>query len=403
MQHLSVKQQLDSFCKRKYFNLESSHYLNGAYMSPLPIVTESAGIEGMRRKRIPVHLTKDHFFLHKKLVRERFSQLLHINSPKNIALIPSVSYGLSIIANNTPCTFKKDIIVVEDEFPSVYYTWKKYSERHSAHLKIAKRPKAIENRGTAWTDTILNLIDENTHIISIGNIHWQDGSLFDLKRIAEKAHCFEALLVIDATQSAGVIDINVNELKPYALLASSYKTLLGPYSMAVGYFSDALCLGEPLEENWINRHRSDNFSELTQYQDQYREGAERFDVGESSNFILMPMLAESLKLLLNWGVNDIQHYCQYLSNYLVEKLRPFNIQLINNSERGSHYLGISISQFDLSMLNKVLSDANVIVSVRGNFMRVSLHAFNNIEDCDALVDALQYVLLKQENNILVSA
>lgn len=397
MSELTVT-QLKTFCKKADFNLEDYHYLNGAYMSPLPMVTEQAGIEGMRRKRIPMHLTKEHFFSYRRLIRERFAQLIHAESSENIAILPSVSYGLSIIANNTPCNDKKNIILVEDEFPSVYYTWEKYCRRHQAELIVIERPVEVENRGSLWSQAIIDAIDENTHVVSVGNIHWQDGSLFDLKRIAEKAHAYGALLVIDATQSVGAIDIDIKQLNPYALLASSYKTLLGPYSMAIGYFSDPLCSGEPLEENWINRNFSDRFAELTHYQDHYRQGAERFDVGESSNFILTPMLAESLKLLIDWDVRKIQQYCQYLTNYLSGKLQAFNIPLIGNRDRGCHYLGIEISQFDPDVLVAELETSRIIASVRGDFMRISLHVYNNIDDCDALIDAFKAVLSRRTHH-----
>ncbi|HBX65139.1 MAG TPA: aminotransferase, partial [Balneolaceae bacterium] len=91
-----------------------------------------------------------------------------------------------------------------------------------------------------------------------------------------------------------------------ALICAGYKWLMGPYSIGLAYYGPALDDGNPVEENWINRYESENFANLVNYNDEYQPGALRYEVGEHSNFILVPMMLKAVQQLNQWGVENIQ-------------------------------------------------------------------------------------------------
>ena len=132
------------------------------------------------------------------------------------------------------------------------------------------------------------------------HIHWADGTLFNLMAIREKTREHDALLIIDGTQSVGALPFSVAKIQPDALICAGYKWLLGPYALGVAWYSDYFNDGEPLEHNWLNRLQSEDFTRLTQYQEKFQDKADRYSVGESSNFILVPMLIRALEQLLQW-------------------------------------------------------------------------------------------------------
>ena len=88
--------------------------------------------------------------------------------------------------------------------------------------------------------------------------------------LRQRTHEVGAQLVIDGTQSVGALPINVQELQPDALICAGYKWLMGPYSIALAYYGPYFDQGEPLEEGWINRYGSEDFTNLVQYQDRYQ-------------------------------------------------------------------------------------------------------------------------------------
>jgi hypothetical protein len=106
--------------------------------------------------------------------------------------------------------------------------------------------------------------------------------------------------VVDGTQSVGALPIDVQKYRIDALVCGGYKWLMGPYSLGVAYLSEYFDDGIPLEESWMNRRGSDDFQRLVAYEPQYRPGAARYDVGEHSNFILLPMLTAALRQILAW-------------------------------------------------------------------------------------------------------
>ena len=114
-----------------------------------------------------------------------------------------------------------------------------------------------------------------------------------------------AAFVLDGAQFLGAVPFSVADVRPDFLVAISHKWLLGPYSMGFCYVDPKWQDGTPLEENWLNRAGSEDFSRLVDYQEGYQPGARRYDVGEVSNFILSPIAAAALEQILDWGVDRI--------------------------------------------------------------------------------------------------
>ena len=142
-------------------------------------------------------------------------------------------------------------------------------------------------------------------VAAVPNVHWTNGALVDLPLVAEAVHGVGAHLVIDASQSLGAMPLDIQALRPDAVVSVGYKWLLGPYSLGYMYVDPSLHDGEPLEENWIARAGSDDFGALIDFTEEYRPGAERFDVGERTNFQLTPMAIAAVQQLLDWGVARI--------------------------------------------------------------------------------------------------
>ena len=281
------------------------HYLNGAYMSPSLKSVCSAGIEGIKKKLHPWEIQPDDFFAAAEGVKEKFGNL--INAPaQQIAIIPSASYGLKSAVSNIPTDHGKSIITVANEFPSDYYTIATWCKQHSKNLNIIEAPDIRQGKGAAWTEKIINAIDHDTAAVVISTIHWTYGTRFDLKEIGNKCKSVNARFIADGTQSVGALPIDVTACNLDALVCAGYKWLLSPYSIGLAYYSDEYNNGVPIEDSWMNRSNAHDFTTLTQYANDYTPGAGRYNVGEFSNPILMPMLDRALQQVQAWGVDSVQ-------------------------------------------------------------------------------------------------
>ena len=377
-------------CQAAAFSLPPDyHYLNCAYMSPMPRRVERVGNEAIAAKRVPSAVTPAEFFRAGELLRQAFADLIGAARPEQVAIIPSASYGLATAAKNLPVSPGDRILTLREQFPSNVYTWVRLARENGAsvvHLDVTPGPR----RGARWNEQILDSIDSRTAIVALPHVHWADGTLFDLKAIGRRCREVDAALIIDGTQSVGALPFDVADIQPDALVCAGYKWLLGPYSVGLAWYGPRFRNGNPLEENWISRKDSEDFAGLVSYQEEYGPGASRYDVGERSNFILVPMLLEAIGLLNEWGPDAIQAYCRDLTQPIVQAACELGFGVEDEDARGSHLFGLRLpAGMKPGPLNEALSRRNVSVSIRGDAIRVSPNVYNSSDDAEALVEGLR--------------
>jgi selenocysteine lyase/cysteine desulfurase len=364
---------------------EDIAYLNCAYMSPQLRPAREVGERAVSRKSRPWEITPDQFFEDAEEIRALFARLVG-GDAEGVAIVPSVSYGISVAASNVPVGEGEKILILEDQFPSNVYAWRELAERSRARLVTIPRPEDLD-----WTRALLAEIDADTAVVAVPNCHWTDGSLVDLARVGEGVREAGAALVVDAIQSLGAHPFDVSDVRPDFLVASSYKWLLGPYGVGFMYVREEYREGKPIEHNWINRRGSQDFSGLVTYQDAFQPGARRYDVGERSNFALLPMAAEALHQLLDWEVENVSETIGTLTDLIEEKAGELGIVTIPKERRARHMIGLILGPEPPHDLATRLTAHNVFVSVRGESVRVSPHLYNTERDVDLLFEVLQRV------------
>ena len=377
-------------CQKPGFSLpEGLHYLNCAYMGPLSARVEEAGAAGIRRRRDPTAVTPADFFTEARGVRERFARLVNAPDPLHVAIVPAASYGLAVVARNTRLERGQNIVVAHEQFPSNVYPWRRIAAEAGAEVRAVAPPEGAAVRGEAWNARLLEAIDGGTALVALGHVHWADGTRFDLEAVGDRAREVGAALVVDGTQSVGALPFDVQRIRPDALVCASYKWMLGPYGAGVAWFGPRYLDGVPLEENWINRAGSEDFSGLVQYRDEYQPGALRYDAGERANPVLLPMLSAALDQLLEWTPEAVQAYCAALTAGLGGEAAALGYAMEDPRWRGAHLFGIHPAGVELARVQEALARRRVAVSVRGASLRVSPNVYNDAADVEALLDALR--------------
>ena len=375
--------------QRHHFSLpEEVSYLNCAYMSPLSNEVINIGQQGLIKKARPYQILPSEFFEPVDEVKHKFASLLDVRSHEHISVIPSVSYGFATVAKNLKVKPGQNLVITGEQFPSNVYCWHRVSESESLTIKtIDSNPF---DKGIDWSQQILDAIDADTALVSMGILHWANGTVFDIKAIREKTWSVGAKLVLDGTQAIGAMPFSVTSLQPDALICAAYKWLMGPYSLALAYFGPGFDDGIPLEENWINRLNSDDFRNQVSYQSQYRPHATRYDMGEKSNFISLPMLSKSISQVLEWKPERIQNYCRSICDAPLRRLHSLGFTTIDSDKRAAHLFALAVpDNFNSETVDQLLRESKVYVSFRGDSIRVSPHVYNTPNDLDKLVDCLK--------------
>jgi selenocysteine lyase/cysteine desulfurase len=365
---------------------EGVAYLNCAYMSPQLRSVREIGERAVARKSRPWEITSDDFFDDAEKTRALFARLVGAEAD-GVALIPSVSYGIAVAAANVKVEPGEYILILEDQFPSNVYPWRELAKRRGAKLITVPRPVDHD-----WTPAVLSHLNEDTAVVAVPNCHWTDGSLLDLRRIGGRAREVGAALVVDGIQSLGAHPFDVAEVGPDFLVASAYKWLLGPYGVGFLYVGESYRAGTPIEHNWINRRGSADFSRLVSYQDTFQPGARRYDVGERSNFVLLPMANEALRQILDWGVENVSKTIGELTALIEEEAKKRGIEAIPAKRRARHMVGLKLGSAVPEDLATRLAGEDIFVSLRGENVRLSPHLYNTAEDVDRLFAALAEAL-----------
>ena len=373
-------------CQRHLFDIpDDVAYLNCAYMSPLMKSALEVGTAGLARKAHPWEITPDKFFTGSEEFRGIAAQLID-SSPDDIAIVSSASYGIATAARNLPIGKGQTILVLEEQFPSHYYAWQRRAEETGAQLKVVAWPEDQD-----WTASVLDALTEDVAIAALPNVQWTSGGRLDLVRIGEVCRKIGTALVLDLTQSLGALPFSVRDVQPDFAVAASYKWLLGPYSAGLLYVASERQSGLPLEENWIQRANARDFSSLILYTDDYDAGARRFDMGERSNFALLPAAVRAMKQLLEWKVEQISETVGALNAHLAKAAADIGFHAPAEPWRAPHYLALRRKNPIPKELPELLAHEKVFVSVRGSSIRVTPHVYNTAEDCERLISCLRRI------------
>lgn len=380
----SIPEPLPS--QRDLFDLpEGVAYLNCANMSPQLHSVTDAGTKAVQRMKAPWKITPADWFTDAEALRAVAARLMGADTD-GIALIPSASYGIAIAASNIPLEKGQNIVLLDGQFPSNVYAWRERARMSTAEVRtVHKEPL------DAWTDAVLEAIDDNTAVVTVPNCHWTDGALIDLVRVGERARSVGAALVVDASQSLGAYPLDVAAIQPDFLVSVGYKWQLGPYGLGYLYASPRWReSGRPLEASWLARAGAEDFTALIDYVDDYRPGARRFDMGEYPQFVLAPMAFAGLSQLLDWGVGRVQATLSRFTSQIAKEASAMGCSVLPADHRVGHMIGVRLPGGSIpEALPKRLVEEQVFVSVRGDSLRVAPHVYNEDADVERLLAVLR--------------
>jgi selenocysteine lyase/cysteine desulfurase len=370
-------------------------YLNSASYSPLPRKTQEAARAAVLRKARP--WTLDAAFANRQHERARTAAaaLIHAD-PADIALIPSISYGVATAAKIVRIPRGARVIVLENDHSSPVLEWQARAEAQGFGIETIRRPDDGD-----WTSAILAEIERSgappLGLASISSVHWSDGGLVELEKISAALKRQGAILLVDATHSTGVLVTDVARLDPDFVIFPTYKWLLGPYGRAFLYVAKRHQGGIPLEQTSFGRRdvRAENavyFADLD-----YVADARRFDMGERDHFISMEMASIGMEMMAEWGAAAIAERLAMLTERIAAGVRHLAVSILPRHLRAPHILSLGFPHGVPAGLVEGLASEDVYVAARLGRMRISPHVFNDEADCDRFVAALDRRLRRSES------
>ncbi len=373
---------MDESLRKLFPATEKYVYLNSAAISPLPTVSVEAVIGQLRdvSENGSVNFTK--WVDTKQRCRQALADMLNVKTAE-IAFMRNTSDGFSTIANGLSWAEGDNIVTFEGEFPSNYYPWRRIRDQFGVEFRLCP-----ERSGRIDLDEFIGLIDSNTRIVSISAVQFSTGFRADLERIGRAARAVDALFTVDLIQGLGVIPFDMEAQYVDAACSASHKWLFSPEGCGIIYLSArARDRIEPTLVGWISVEKPWNFADRSQ---NWNPTSLAWETGTGGSALFYG-LEQSLGILMGIGASRIQGYLEDLTDYMCELLREKNYDLISSRAPGEKSQIVAIKHrggLTSSEINAQLEKQKIIVSPRGELLRIAPHIFNNRMDIERLIESL---------------
>ena len=360
-------------------------YLNNGSFTPLPRSVRVAGEEGVAAKSRPWIMDPDAIARRAEEVRTAAARLIGARAD-DIAIVPSAAYGIATAAANLTVDRYSRILLIEGEFPSLSLEWARLAEERGAMLDVVPRPGDGD-----WTAALLERIAvpglPPVGIAALTPLLWTDGSMIDLERVVPILREQGAAIVVDATQGAGILPIDVHRIAVDYLVFPTYKWLLGPYTLAFLYVAPSRQNGVPIEQ-----HANSRIGGAEPFVGRLGElipSARRFDMGQRFNPVSLPMALAGMELLHAWGRDALVDRLRATTGRLAAHAVESGLCPVPARFRAPHILGLQVPDGDIKALVAGLAARGVHVAERGQNIRVGAHVYNDDEDVARFSAALR--------------
>ncbi|HSK72938.1 MAG TPA: aminotransferase class V-fold PLP-dependent enzyme, partial [Pyrinomonadaceae bacterium] len=318
----------------------------------------------------------------KNRARELAAKMLNVRA-EQIAFMRNTSDGISSIANGLKWQKGDNIVSFLREFPANFYPWRRIRDTFGVELRLCP-----ERNGRIDLDEFIGLIDEKTKIVAVSAVQFASGFRADLERIGRAARKRDALFVVDIIQGFGAMPFDLPAQMVDAAAGASHKWLCSPEGGGILYLSDrARERIEPTLVGWISVEEPWHFEDLEQ---DFKPNALAWESGTGGSALFYG-LEQSLKLLDETGLENIADYLEDLTDYLCEILAEKNYEIISSREKGEKSEIVCIKNrggLTSNEIAKHLENEKIIVSPRGDRLRIAPHFFNNWGDIERLAAAL---------------
>jgi selenocysteine lyase/cysteine desulfurase len=357
-------------------------YLNSAAVAPMPKIAA----EAVYRQLTDVSENGSSHYADwiavKQNVRTLVAEMLNVKA-EQVAFMRNTSDGFASIANGMKWQKGDNIVTFAKEFPANFYAWRRIRDCFSVELRLCP-----ERDGRIDVDEFIGLIDENTRLVSISAVQFASGFRADLEKIGAAARKVDALFAVDIIQGFGALAFDLPAQSVDIAAGASHKWLCAPEGCGILYLSErARERVEPTLVGWISVDEAWNFDD---YEQQFKPNALAWETG-TSGISLFYGLEQSLRLLNETGAENIEKYLENLTDYLCELLAAKNYEIVSSrAPKEKSQIVCVRHRGDLTSLEiaKRLETEKIIVSPRGDRVRIAPHFFNNKKDIEHLIEML---------------
>jgi kynureninase len=361
-------------------------YLISASLGPLSTRARRAATEHLDlwQRLGPEELWLAHGLPKLEQSRDQFSQIIGAD-PDEIAIVPSVSSGLSSIASCLDLGERNKVVLSDMDFPTNSYVWRA-QQRRGAKLDGVASADGIRIEAA----DLIERIDGQTAIVNTNRVLFESSWIMDLPPIVEAAHESGALVVVDDFHGSGIVPLDVHALGVDFLLSGALKWLMGGQGIAFLYCRrDLVAQMQPLVVGWFGTKRPFDFDRSGL---DLRDDARRFETGTYT----LPQAwtaSAGMELVLEIGVDRIRARNLELTSLIIEKADEAHLEVLSPraDERRGGLVRVRVpgGRTNAERILHELFRRNVVLDQRGDALRISPHFFSSEGDIEHCFEELK--------------
>lgn len=295
-------------------------------------------------------------------------------TPAEIALTESTTDGINRVVSAIDWE-PGDVVVRTDlEHAAGILPWRRLEREVGIEVRV------LETEDGRVDIADVRAVAPEAKLFCLSSLTWTHGTRLPIEKIVEIAHDASARVLVDAVQSPGQTAVDVREWGADFVAGAGHKWLLGPFGAGFLYVHEGAEAG--LSPSAIG-YRSVEEPNAADYE--YRPGAGRFEVGTSSPAPYAG-LTEAIALHEEIGLEAIQGQVETLTDRLKAGIDDERLLSPRDYESGL----VTIADDDPEATADRLAEEGIVVRSLPypQAVRASVHAFNTVEEIDAVLEAL---------------
>jgi selenocysteine lyase/cysteine desulfurase len=361
--------------------LQSAHYVAACSHAPLSTPVEAAITRCMDSWRTAGNPWEADWMPSVARAADKFARL--IGAPAgSVGINASVSAATGAILSAIDFQRRSRVVVSALDFPTIPDILLAYRQQGAIQLEVLP-----ERNGEVPLESYERAIDEHTALVCISSASYATGARLPIKAVAALARARGALSLVDAFQTAGVLEIDVAQLQPDFLITGTLKYLLGCSGVAFMYVRPEVA--EQLEPRSIGWHAAANPFGTSYDHLEYAPGAARFQGGTFS--VMGCYAAEAaLDLLCEIGMSSIERRVLQLSERFARGLDEIGMRPAGPTAAGKlgPMVAVPVHGDAHEWQERRRDEESVITAARGNCLRFAFHFYNDEHDVDACLDVV---------------
>jgi selenocysteine lyase/cysteine desulfurase len=343
-------------------------YLNHAAVAPWPVRTCAAVTKFAEENVHQGASNYNTWVAHEAFLKSQLKQLINAPTAADIALTKNTSEALSVVACGLDWQPGDNVVTSSEEFPSNRIPWQ------------ARQPAGVELREIDLTNrnpeqALIQACDAHTRVLTISSVQYGSGLRLNMEILGNFCRQRGILFCVDAIQSIGACEFDVQAIKADFVMADGHKWMLGPEGLALFYSRPEA--RDKLRLHQFGWHMTENAGDFDAREWRPATTARRFECG-SPNMLGIHALSASLSLLLDAGMQEIARSVRDKTSYLIATMQTIaGIRFLTplDEDRRAGILSFKVKGVDTAELHRKLINRKIICARRGGGIRFSPHFY----------------------------